>query len=50
MLAAVAFGVTMAGITTYELASGHNLSGGRGTTADDSGGSGAGAHAERRGE
>ncbi|MDQ0716712.1 hypothetical protein QFZ55_006164 [Streptomyces luteogriseus] len=36
VLAAVAvFGVTMAGITTYELVSGHNLSGGRSTTVGD---------------
>jgi hypothetical protein len=32
LAAAVVFGVTMAGITTYELASGHNLSGGHSTT------------------
>ncbi|MFF5847537.1 hypothetical protein ACIP4T_38055 [Streptomyces massasporeus] len=35
LAAAVVFGVTMAGITTYELASGHNLSGGRSTTVGD---------------
>ncbi|MFH9709544.1 hypothetical protein ACH4MW_32490 [Streptomyces luteogriseus] len=36
VLAAVAvFGLTMAGITTYELVSGHNLSGGRSTTVGD---------------
>ncbi|MFF8018483.1 hypothetical protein [Streptomyces sp. NPDC007929] len=35
LAAAVVFGVTMAGITTYELASGHNLSGGRDTTVGD---------------
>ncbi|MFJ6557764.1 hypothetical protein ACIQNT_36945 [Streptomyces luteogriseus] len=35
-LAAVAvFGLTMTGITTYELMSGHNLSGGRSTTVGD---------------
>ncbi|MGW4568072.1 hypothetical protein ACWEN3_38780 [Streptomyces sp. NPDC004561] len=33
--AAVVFGVTMAGITTYELASGNSFSGGRGTTVSD---------------
>ncbi|MET9579406.1 hypothetical protein ACLQ2D_31200 [Streptomyces sp. DT199] len=35
LAAAVVFGVTMAGITTYELASGHNLSGGHSTTVGD---------------
>lgn len=36
VLAAVAvFGVTMAGITTYELVSGHTLSGGHSTTVGD---------------
>ncbi|MFF7309401.1 hypothetical protein [Streptomyces sp. NPDC008137] len=35
LAAAVVFGVTMAGITTYELASGHSLSGGRSTTVGD---------------
>ena len=35
LAAVVVFGVTMAGITTYELASGHNLSGGRSTTVGD---------------
>lgn len=30
--AAVVFGVTMGGITTYEIASGHSFSGGKGTT------------------
>ncbi|MGW5461291.1 hypothetical protein [Streptomyces sp. NPDC003996] len=33
--AAVVFGVTMAGITTYELASGNSFSGGTGTTVSD---------------
>ncbi|NEY33805.1 hypothetical protein GTU99_16630 [Streptomyces sp. PRKS01-65] len=33
--AALVFGVTMAGITVYELASGHNLSGGSSTTVGD---------------
>ncbi|WP_320780875.1 hypothetical protein [Streptomyces sp. CRN 30] len=33
--AAVVFGVTMGGITTYELVSGHNLSGGGSTTVRD---------------
>ncbi|MFC8145688.1 hypothetical protein ACFUKV_28695 [Streptomyces paradoxus] len=35
LAAAVVFGVTMAGITTYEPASGHSLSGGRSTTVGD---------------
>ncbi|MEU2915990.1 hypothetical protein ACFYM3_41600 [Streptomyces massasporeus] len=35
LTAVVVFGVTMAGISTYELASGHNLSGGRSTTVGD---------------
>ncbi|MFD5482610.1 hypothetical protein [Streptomyces hawaiiensis] len=35
LAAAVVFGLTMTGITTYELASGHNLSGGRSTTVGD---------------
>ncbi|MEU0895540.1 hypothetical protein [Streptomyces massasporeus] len=35
LAAVVVFGVTMAGITTYELASCHNLSGGRSTTVGD---------------
>ncbi|WP_369195393.1 hypothetical protein [Streptomyces djakartensis] len=35
LAAAVVFGVTMAGITSYELLSGHNLSGGRSTTVGD---------------
>ncbi|MFG2881593.1 hypothetical protein ACGFYV_04595 [Streptomyces sp. NPDC048297] len=35
LAAAVVFGVTMAGITTYELASGSSFSGGRGTTVSD---------------
>ncbi|MEV6841159.1 hypothetical protein AB0N17_42925 [Streptomyces sp. NPDC051133] len=33
--AALVFGVTMAGITTYELVSGNSFSGGRGTTVSD---------------
>ncbi|MGW1167746.1 hypothetical protein [Streptomyces sp. NPDC002550] len=33
--AAVVFGVTMAGVTTYELVSGNAFSGGRGTTVSD---------------
>ncbi|MEV5884986.1 hypothetical protein AB0L74_20025 [Streptomyces sp. NPDC052020] len=33
--AALVFGVTMAGITVYEVASGHNLSGGSSTTVGD---------------
>ncbi|GHD50614.1 hypothetical protein [Streptomyces galbus] len=33
--AALVFGVTMAGITAYELASGNSFSGGRGTTVSD---------------
>ncbi|MCW8378164.1 hypothetical protein [Streptomyces justiciae] len=33
--AALVFGVTMAGITTYELASGNSFSGGKGTTVAD---------------
>ncbi|WP_079173462.1 hypothetical protein [Streptomyces monashensis] len=47
--AAVVFGVTMAGITTYELVSGSSLSGGTGTTVSDAvGGRGASAsHLER---
>ncbi|GAA2517650.1 hypothetical protein GCM10010423_06710 [Streptomyces levis] len=35
LAAALVFGVAMAGITTYELASGHNLGGGRSTTVGD---------------
>ncbi|MEU4484900.1 hypothetical protein AB0H94_08405 [Streptomyces purpurascens] len=35
LAAAMVFGVTMAGITTYELVAGHNLSGGRSTTVGD---------------
>ncbi|WP_443040933.1 hypothetical protein [Streptomyces sp. AHA2] len=35
LAAAVVFGVTMAGITSYELLSGHNLGGGRSTTVGD---------------
>ncbi|MDT0389541.1 hypothetical protein [Streptomyces dubilierae] len=35
LAAAVVFGVAMAGITTYELASGHPLGGGRSTTVGD---------------
>jgi hypothetical protein len=47
--AAVVFGVTMAGITTYELVSGSSFSGGAGTTVSDAvGGRGAsGSHPER---
>ncbi|MFC9129366.1 hypothetical protein ACFT4A_21295 [Streptomyces sp. NPDC057099] len=51
LAAAVVFGVTMAGITTYELASGHNLSGGRSTTVGDafSGGGNAASGSGRSG-
>jgi hypothetical protein len=35
LAAAIVFGVTMAGISTYELVSGHNLSGGHSTTVGD---------------
>ncbi|MEU8974927.1 hypothetical protein AB0D11_37700 [Streptomyces monashensis] len=47
--AAVVFGVTMAGITTYELVSGSSFSGGTGTTVSDAvGGRGAStSHPER---
>ncbi|MET9071372.1 hypothetical protein ABZX95_04140 [Streptomyces sp. NPDC004232] len=47
--AALVFGVTMAGITTYELVSGSSFSGGAGTTVSDAvGGRGtSGSHPER---
>ncbi|OUC96033.1 hypothetical protein [Streptomyces swartbergensis] len=35
LAAAIVFGLTMTGITTYELVSGHNLSSGRSTTVGD---------------
>ncbi|GAP48183.1 conserved hypothetical protein [Streptomyces azureus] len=35
LAAAIGFGLTMTGITTYELVSGRNLGGGRSTTAGD---------------
>ncbi|MFF5253148.1 hypothetical protein ACFY4K_13990 [Streptomyces leeuwenhoekii] len=55
---ALVFGVTMAGITVYELASGHNLSGGSSTTVGDvltgrdksAAGSGSGEESGERGD
>ncbi|MGN5380545.1 hypothetical protein ACQ4WX_35565 [Streptomyces lasalocidi] len=45
--AAVVFGVTMAGITTYELVSGSSFSGGTGTTVSDAVGGRGTSHRER---
>ncbi|WP_330460289.1 hypothetical protein OIB37_27515 [Streptomyces sp. NBC_00820] len=47
--AALVFGVTMAGITTYELVSGNSFSGGRGTTVSDAVDGGRGAHSPKTG-
>ncbi|MET7288733.1 hypothetical protein [Streptomyces sp. NPDC005573] len=50
LAAALVFGVTMAGITTYELVSGSSFSGGGGTTVSDAVGGGRGAHSPEPGD